>query len=338
MTENAVLFFNGAISGSGGGPKVKVKRLKNLFKSSRFNPNIIYCLSNCIYSYNYIIEKYIKFKIPIIYNQNGIFHKVWYKGDIGSKNKEMEFYLKNSDYVFYQSKFCKKCCDQIIYKRTKDFKILYNAVNTNFFFLLDAKETSCIPILKIGIYNQENAWRLVDSIETIHKANQLVANKFSLSIVGPIDKLTRKRIYELVDKYNMSKDIFLIGKTHQNKLVEIMQRHKILLSTKIYDPCSNSIIEAMACGLPVIFHNSGGNFELVKDAGWSFGEKLLSIKTLKINKSDLLSILTNITIQEIPYKSKLARLRAEKYFNISKWEIEHRKAFKFATQKINNKN
>ena len=128
-----ILFLNGAISGSNAGPKVKVARLKRLFKTSRFKYNIFYCLSNCIYSSSYTIEKYVKFKMPIIYNQNGIFHEVWYKGDVSSENRKMEFYLKNSDYVFYQSKFCKRCCDENIYKRSKNYKILYNAVDTNIF-------------------------------------------------------------------------------------------------------------------------------------------------------------------------------------------------------------
>ena len=41
-----ILFLNGAIPGSNAGPKVKVARLKSLFKTSRLKPNIFYCLIN----------------------------------------------------------------------------------------------------------------------------------------------------------------------------------------------------------------------------------------------------------------------------------------------------
>ena len=330
---NPVLFLNGAIAGSSAGPKVKVTRLRSLFKISRFNPNIFYCLSNCIYSYNYVVIKYVKSKIPIIYNQNGIFYKAWFKGDVVSKNKKMEFYLRNSDYVFYQSQFCKRCCDETIYKRTTNYKILYNAVDTDIFIPGKKLKTSYISILKIGTYTKENIWRLLDTIETIHNVNKHRIYKYKLSIVGSVDEYSKNRAMLLISKYKMKRDIFFLGKINQNKLVEIMQKHMIFLTTKIHDPCSNAIIEAMACGLPVIFHNSGGNIELVDKAGWGFGKKQKSIKEIVINKNELLSKLKKITKKEISYKSKHARYRAEKYFNISKWEKEHIEIFKYFAEK-----
>ena len=334
QNSKPTLFLNGAVSGSGAGPKVKVSRLKNLFKTSRFNPNIFYCLSNCIYSNNYFINKFVKFKIPIIYNQNGIFHKNWFHGNISLRNKKMEFYLKNSDYVFYQSKFCKRCCDDHIYRRKKNYKILYNAVDTEIFVPGKKVTTSYIPILKIGTYNRKNVWRLIDTIETIRKINQTSKYRFKVSIVGTVDKYSKKISSQLIDNYKMNEDIFFLGKISQNNIVEIMQKHLIFLTTKLHDPCSNAIIEAMACGLPVIFHNSGGNLELVDNAGWGFGKKQTSISEIKINKNELLSKLKTITRKEISYKSKLARYRAEKYFNISNWEKEHINVFKSSFKKF----
>ncbi len=331
-----ILFLNGAMSGSGAGPKVKVKRLKYLFKTSRINPNIFYCLSNCIYSYNYFIKKFVKFKIPIIYNQNGIFHKNWYKGNVSIENKKMEFYLKNSDYVFFQSKFCKKCCDNHIYKRKRDYKILYNAVNTNEFIPGKKIETDYIPILKIGTYNEKNCWRIFDIIETIRIINHSSKLQFKVSIVGSIDKILKSRALELIHKYKMKDQIYFFGKTSQEKIVKLMQKHLIFLTTKLNDPCSNAIIEAMSCGLPVIFHNSGGNLELVRNAGWGFGKKNTTIDEISYNREDLLLTLKNISKKDISIKSKLARSRAQKYFNISKWEKEHIKVFKSSFAKLKN--
>ena len=332
--QDPVLFVNGARSGSTGGPKVKIQRLIKIFSISRYRPNIFYCLSNCIYTYNYFIQNYVKFKIPIIYNQNGIFHNIWYKGNVYIKNKEMKFYLLNADFVFYQSKFCKKCCDQIIYKRTKNYKILYNAVDTNFFIPADVKKSSLVSILKVGIYNRNNMWRLTDTIKAIYNINNIKKNSYKLSIVGPIEKKIKNEIDLLIDYYSLNKQVLFLGEVNQNDIVSIMQKHDIFLTTKIYDPCSNTIIEAMSCGLPVVFHNSGGNYELVKNAGWSFGEKNKNIEKIKVSQKDITSILLDINLEEISKKSKLARFRAKKYFNILKWESEHRKIFEYYT--INN--
>lgn len=327
--DQPVLFLNGARSGSAGGPRVKTQRITKLFKVTRYNPNIFYCLSNCIYTYNLLIQKYAKFKIPIIYNQNGIFHNVWYKGNIYVKNKEMKFYLQNADFVFYQSKFCKQCCDDIVYKRTKNFKILYNAVDTNLFAPADEKETSVISILKVGIYNRNNIWRLINTITAIYNINNIKKYKYKLSIVGPIEKKIKKEIEQLITHYRMNEEVSLLGEVKQNRIVGIMQKSHILLTTKIYDPCSNTIIEAMSCGLPIVFHNSGGNYELVKNAGWGFGKKNKNIEKIKVCHKDITSILEKIKLDEIVKKSNLARHRAKTYFNISKWEKEHRKIFEY---------
>ena len=329
------LFLNGAISGSNAGPKVKVARLKSLFNTARLKPNIFYCLSNCIYSSNYIVKNYVKSKMPIIYNQNGIFHKVWYEGDVVSRNDKMKFYLQNADYVFYQSKFCKRCCDEIIYKRTKNYKILYNAVDTNIFRPGKIQVTSHVPILKIGTYNKKNLWRLVDTIEIIKNINQAGFLKYKITIVGSIDKYSKNKVVKLIKEYGMNEEICFLGKINQNKIVRIMQKHMIFLTTKLHDPCSNAVIEAMACGLPIIFHNSGGNFELVNEAGWGFGKKQRSISKVIIKKNDLQAKLKQITREEILHKSKLARDRAVKYFDISKWEEEHIKVFNNSLDKLN---
>ena len=329
-----ILFVNGARSGSKGGPKVKIQRLISLFQISRYESNIFYCLSNCIYSYTAFVKYFVKYRMPIIYNQNGVFHKVWYQGDISIKNQNMKFYLKNSDYIFYQSKFCKKCCDQMIYKRAKDFKILYNAVDTKVFVPRDINITNKISILKVGIYNKNNKWRLVEVIKALKKINEVNDYKYTLSIVGPIDKNIQFDIDELINKYNMNNHIFIIGKVEQRNMIQIMQKHQLFLSTKINDPCSNAIIEAMACGLPVIYHNSGGNMELVHNSGWGFGIKSDNIQKVDINNNDIVTILKDIKIPEILIKSKLARIRAQKHFDISKWEREHKKVFLYYLDKF----
>ena len=38
------------------------------------------------------------------------------------------------------------------------------------------------------------------------------------------------------------------------------------------DPCSNALLEALACGLPAVFLRSGGHPELVGEAGLGFDE------------------------------------------------------------------
>lgn len=53
-------------------------------------------------------------------------------------------------------------------------------------------------------------------------------------------------------------------------LAELLRQQDIYLTASRNDPCSNSLVEAMACGLPVLYLNSGGHPELAGAAGLSF--------------------------------------------------------------------
>lgn len=55
-----------------------------------------------------------------------------------------------------------------------------------------------------------------------------------------------------------------------DQLAEALREHDIFISAVKDDACSNSIIEALACGLPVIALHSGGNAELVGAGGELF--------------------------------------------------------------------
>jgi glycosyltransferase involved in cell wall biosynthesis len=51
-----------------------------------------------------------------------------------------------------------------------------------------------------------------------------------------------------------------------------LRRHDLYVAASRHDPCSNALLEALACGLPIAFLDSGGHPELVGDAGLLFAE------------------------------------------------------------------
>ena len=53
-------------------------------------------------------------------------------------------------------------------------------------------------------------------------------------------------------------------------LAEKLREHDIYLTASRNDPCSNSLIEALHCGLPAVALRSGGHPELVGDSGVTF--------------------------------------------------------------------
>lgn len=56
-------------------------------------------------------------------------------------------------------------------------------------------------------------------------------------------------------------------------LARLLRQHDIYITASERDPCSNSLIEALACGLPALFLNDGGHPELVGLGGLPFEKR-----------------------------------------------------------------
>jgi glycosyltransferase involved in cell wall biosynthesis len=54
------------------------------------------------------------------------------------------------------------------------------------------------------------------------------------------------------------------------ELADLLRTHDVFVAASRDDPCSNALLEALACGLPAAFLRSGGHPELVGDAGIGF--------------------------------------------------------------------
>jgi glycosyltransferase involved in cell wall biosynthesis len=56
-------------------------------------------------------------------------------------------------------------------------------------------------------------------------------------------------------------------------LAEILRNNDVYITASRNDPCSNALIEAMACGLPALYLNDGGHPELVGSGGLPFEDE-----------------------------------------------------------------
>ena len=81
-------------------------------------------------------------------------------------------------------------------------------------------------------------------------------NKYEYTFVGRVEQ-----------KFE---NIKLIDPVPSEQLARILKQHDIFLTASDNDPCSNSVVEALSCGLPVIYYNRGGHSELVGLGGLNF--------------------------------------------------------------------
>ena len=64
--------------------------------------------------------------------------------------------------------------------------------------------------------------------------------------------------------------IRVVGPLPSEPLADLLRSHDVFLAPSRDDPCSNALLEGLACGLPAVFVRSGGHPELVGDAGVGF--------------------------------------------------------------------
>jgi glycosyltransferase involved in cell wall biosynthesis len=82
------------------------------------------------------------------------------------------------------------------------------------------------------------------------------ADRYELTFAGRLPmRLERIRVAGAVDSHS---------------LAELLRGHDLYLAPSWDDPCSNALLEALACGLPAAFRQSGGHPELVGEAGLPF--------------------------------------------------------------------
>ena len=66
--------------------------------------------------------------------------------------------------------------------------------------------------------------------------------------------------------------IRVVGPVASTEVARLLGQHDVYLAPSRDDPCSNALLEALACGLPAAYLQSGGHPELVGDAGLPFRE------------------------------------------------------------------
>jgi glycosyltransferase involved in cell wall biosynthesis len=64
----------------------------------------------------------------------------------------------------------------------------------------------------------------------------------------------------------------VVGPLDSRALADLLRTQDVYLAPSRDDPCSNALLEALACGLPAVYRRSGGHPELVGEAGIPFDD------------------------------------------------------------------
>lgn len=260
----------------------------------------------------------------VVWNQNGVYHPQSY-ANAARLNARLAALYQQADYVFYQSQFCRQSAEQWLGRREGPGEVLYNAVDTQTFVPADppAEKPCELRLLMAGShysdYRLPCAIRTLAAVRRVRPARLLIAGR----IVGDLAVAARA----LVTKLGLEPFVTWLGPYTQREAPAVYQQGHIYLHTKYLDPCPSAVIEAMACGLPVVYSWSGGTPELVGDeAGIGVPAELSWSRDIPPDPDALAAGVLRIA-EDLSRYAAAARERAVKRFDIRAWLARHEAVF-----------
>jgi glycosyltransferase involved in cell wall biosynthesis len=311
-----------------GGPAIKLWRMQQYFPDIPFGYNIVYSVSGSISENE--CQRAKQLGIPVVCHVNSVYHPLC-GSDWQEKNKPfINIRNKLADFIVYGSNFAKEGADRYLGQIDKPYEIIYNALDTRFFRPLHSNiNKNRFNVLVIGVHVNRTR------IEPIIEAMPLIKHEFPQAKLIVAGRLCSgegiwdcsRQIIEGICKKNDFQDIIFYGEYTQDEAPSIYSLGDIKVHLKCMDWTPNTVIESMACAVPVVYLGNGGIPELVGESGYSLGipNDWESIHMSKIR--DLAEAIIKLYFQR-KEKGELARQLAVERFDIALWVKKHTEIFK----------
>ena len=200
-------------------------------------------------------------------------------------NCEINYYIFNSEFIRnYYSKFIK----------IRDSVVIYNGCDTNIFY----------P----NKFIKPNKWRIV----THHWSNNMNKGYQMYYDLWKFVKRTENYEFVFIGKNipDMFKEVPITGPYVGLELSNSIRNCQIYITDSIYDSCPNHVIEAISCGLPILYRtHEGGARELCELFPKKIGESYSDLE-------ELVEKIVKIRKNYAKYKSNVDEY--SKYFELGK--------------------
>ncbi len=256
-------------------------------------------------------------RIPVVVNQSGVAYPGWARAETDRINDEFRRALHAADHVLYQSEFCRRSADELLGEPRGSWEILHNAVDVDH-FRPDGPHDADEPVLLLA-GDQTQAYRLDIALRTL-----ALLPDTRLLVTGRLVSDPHPLLREL----GIANRVEFTGRYAQREAPALFRRADVLLHTKVNDPCPTAVIEAMACGLPVVYAASGGTVELVGDEAGIGVEHPESWERDQPPSPEAFAAAVREALGDRQRYGQAARRRAVERFALEPWLERHAQLFR----------
>lgn len=325
LSYGSALVRNGEARVHGG--RVKLTHLDRAFPEKSDSFNVLYLVSSAIPPHAMELVRFAKARgVKFVWNQNGVAYPAWAGPFTRDVNDPMRALLSAADYVVYQSAFCRASADRLLGPARVPSEVLFNPVDTTFFAPAEIPPPlDEIRLLAMGTHTYaDRVLVTLRGLAELHRTGRAAR----LTIAGPMQWAgADKEIRRTIGALGLHEHVNLRPAFSQQEAAELCRAHHVLLHPKYMDPCPTVVIEALACGLPVVGPASGGLPELVgPDSG-----RLLPVpedwERLHSPDPGAMAAAVGEIVADWHGCSTRARARALALFRAEPWVARHREIF-----------
>lgn len=309
------------------GGAVKLLHLRDAFLHSESEFNLLYLVSSAQPEFaGDLLQICRRHGIPVIWNQNGVGYPGWAGGEAERHNAPMRHLRAASDYVVYQSEFCRACAEKFLGPCGVAYDVLFNPVDLEK-FRPPAEPLPAKPLRLLALGTHNYAERVFSAIQCL-KILRDAGVESLLTIAGRLqwadgEAGTRREI----ERLKLAEFVRVLPPFTQDEAAELYRTHHLLLHPKYLDPCPTVVIEALASGLPVVGSASGGMAELVPaECGALVPAPQVWDRLLTPTGLELAAAAQKL-LPNLPAVAAAARRHAEWNFDAKDWVQRHREIF-----------
>ena len=201
-----------------------------------------------------------KGKKKIVFRLDGL-RKI-YAPEAGKADDLLIENLDLADSVVFQSIYSRACFDKLKIKYPRSHNVILNGTDNSIF------------------YPSKKRFKFSSGVKLISNSWSVNHNK-GFKTIALFSELNQVEVFHIGrwPEDIESKSVKLLGTMGEKEIAQVLRKGQYFLFPSINEACPNTVVEALATGLPVLYNNSGGTSELCQNGvfGISLPEDPLDI-------------------------------------------------------------